>query len=637
MQEPQDLLSPPRPIFYEPFDSPLSTKRAKKQRSHRSVPRLVRTAPAVGRVFPRRYALQKPHFISFRSASDSVLEASRTYDDSSPETYFEQCFEQEKKIGEGSFGEVFRVRSKDDGRWYAVKRTIEPFRNASDREIKLREVQKHELLPKHPNLIEFVKAWEERGRLYIQTELCEYSLAEYADREHNIPEEQLWFYFADLASAVHHLHKHGLLHLDIKPENIFISHDHVCKLGDFGLIFDLKKDRKITAQEGDSKYLAPEVLNSTPDKPADIFSLGITMLELATDMDLPSRGEGWHILREGEIPEEFTHDLPPKLRYMIFWMMDPDPNKRPTADQLVQDTIIQRYLRIRHQWATPKLITALLDCASWLRYWIVFIISVLFFPLMSSIQKQFSVVRTPCKEPSERRVFLYDNRTPESPSGKSSSISHPVVQQLRLDNYEVNEEDLYRTYSRPYSRKINPITFDGYEGIDPNPRYRLNFNDDQIGATNSSADSSPSCRSSPEPVEPTVVLPQIKLNETSEKTKHFENDGKRRRIDLSPVGSKTRIISPHRLFFEDNQEGDLMTADEHRKRAVMSVPCRRPPRSQIWVKSRRPIPLDFSVLDSLTSSPQSDHHESNSIRHNCTVGRHVGDRGSSADELELDS
>ena len=71
---------------------------------------------------------------------------------------------------------VFRVKSKNDGKYYAVKRTIEPFRNSRDREMKLREVQKHELLPKHPNLVEFKCAWEEKGQLYIQTELCEYRL-----------------------------------------------------------------------------------------------------------------------------------------------------------------------------------------------------------------------------------------------------------------------------------------------------------------------------------------------------------------------------------------------------------------------------------------------------------------------------
>lgn len=70
------------------------------------------------------------------------------------------------------FFQVFKVRSKEDGRIYAVKKSIETFRSAADRMQKLSEVQKHEQLPKHPNLVQFVKAWEERGCLYIQTELC---------------------------------------------------------------------------------------------------------------------------------------------------------------------------------------------------------------------------------------------------------------------------------------------------------------------------------------------------------------------------------------------------------------------------------------------------------------------------------
>lgn len=70
--------------------------------------------------------------------------------------------------------QVFRVRSKQDGRQYAVKRAMSKFRNAKDRELKLNEVNKHETLPKHPNLVNFVRAWEERFRLYIQTELCQF-------------------------------------------------------------------------------------------------------------------------------------------------------------------------------------------------------------------------------------------------------------------------------------------------------------------------------------------------------------------------------------------------------------------------------------------------------------------------------
>ena len=76
------------------------------------------------------------------------------------------------KLGEGSFGEVFQVCSRDDGKMYAIKKSHQPFRGALDRKRKLAEVEKHERLAHHPNCVQFHKAWEERQKLYIQTELC---------------------------------------------------------------------------------------------------------------------------------------------------------------------------------------------------------------------------------------------------------------------------------------------------------------------------------------------------------------------------------------------------------------------------------------------------------------------------------
>ena len=76
-------------------------------------------------------------------------------------------------MGEGSFGEVYKVRSCDDGRLYAVKKSRQRFRGQWDRRQKLTEVEKHERLPTHPNCVKFYRAWEERECLYIQTELCE--------------------------------------------------------------------------------------------------------------------------------------------------------------------------------------------------------------------------------------------------------------------------------------------------------------------------------------------------------------------------------------------------------------------------------------------------------------------------------
>ncbi|VDN18569.1 unnamed protein product [Gongylonema pulchrum] len=255
------------------------------------------------------------------------------YDESCNLSFFEQAFSEQRCIGKGSFGEVFKALSKDDHRWYAVKISMEPFRSTGDREKKLREVQKHELLPKHPNLVSFVRAWEELGFLYIQTELCQCSLFDYKLKVGEIIESELWSFFADMALAVRYLHSHGLLHLDIKPQNVMVSFNGICKLGDFSLVLDIEKDSK-NEEEGDGKYLAPEVLQYGADKPCDIFSLGMTMIDICTDLELPSNGELWHGFRRNNIDHQFTKDMPQMLLNAVLPLLEMDPKKRPTADEI---------------------------------------------------------------------------------------------------------------------------------------------------------------------------------------------------------------------------------------------------------------------------------------------------------------
>ena len=227
------------------------------------------------------------------------------YNQSREDTYFRQAFDVQANIGSGSFGDVFRARCKEDGKMYAVKRSRVPFRGTTDRREKLEEVRKMESLPHHPNCVRFFRAWEERQYLYIQLELCATSLSQVAEAEHELPEATIWNYMVDLLLAIQHLHDNDLIHLDVKPDNILLSMDGVCKLGDFGLVVNVKENLG-DAIEGDSKYLAPEVLSGRFSKAADIFSLGVTLLELACDLDLPANGQLWHQLRSGSLPPGFS-------------------------------------------------------------------------------------------------------------------------------------------------------------------------------------------------------------------------------------------------------------------------------------------------------------------------------------------
>lgn len=324
-------------------------------------------------------------------------------------------FEIISKIGSGDFADVYQAKSLIDGQYYAIKRTSIPFTSQSDRLRKLQEVRNHQLLPPHPNCVRYYDSWEEDGFLYIQTELCKTSLNEIIEtsEEHKLPEHIVWNYLLDLLLAIKHLHDHDLIHMDIKPDNIFISFDGIAKLGDFGLmcscldlnsstisnistmptskattnnnnansmisttrlinnlhhdndddddiVFDSssfnhqlpndhddsgiinRSDESIDSiDEGDSKYLASETMQGKFTKAADIFSLGITIFEVASGLDLPKRGEVYHKLRHNEIEDLYFNGLSPELVRVIKMMMEEDYTKRPTVDNLLQLEAVQ--------------------------------------------------------------------------------------------------------------------------------------------------------------------------------------------------------------------------------------------------------------------------------------------------------
>uniref|UniRef100_A0A670ZF69 non-specific serine/threonine protein kinase n=1 Tax=Pseudonaja textilis TaxID=8673 RepID=A0A670ZF69_PSETE len=128
---------------------------------------------------------------------------------------------------------------------------LEKYISERDRQRKLAEVRKHERVGHHPNCVNFVQAWEERGQLYIQTELCPGTLLQYCEEYGPLSEWQVQAFLWDMLQGLRHLHDRNLLHMDIKPANIFVSSTNVCKLGDFGLMLELDSGDLRDAQEGD--------------------------------------------------------------------------------------------------------------------------------------------------------------------------------------------------------------------------------------------------------------------------------------------------------------------------------------------------------------------------------------------------
>ncbi|XP_072523603.1 membrane-associated tyrosine- and threonine-specific cdc2-inhibitory kinase [Salminus brasiliensis] len=372
-----------------PFSSSASSDSHSPQRllSHSLPPRPPsKGCPPLSRVFPQRRSPWTP-------LSCALIEnppPCSLYDPGRPQSFFNQCFINLGLIGRGSFGEVYKVKSLLDGRQYAVKRSVQRFRGEVERSRSIKEARNHERLHPHPHILGFSAAWEEGGHLYIQTELCCTSLLLHAEDQPSNPGEACaWDYLCDLLSALAHLHSQGFAHMDLKPANVFLTRSGRLKLGDFGLLLELpresedgetagenstekKKREKDDAQEGDPRYMAPELLRGEYGAAADVFSLGVSILELSCNIEVPKGGEGWQQLRKGCLPSEFTNALSSELQDVLRLMLAPEPRDRATVQQLLALPSVQKHrwrrqlsLRVRESWLSVLTLTQFILSAGW--------------------------------------------------------------------------------------------------------------------------------------------------------------------------------------------------------------------------------------------------------------------------------
>jgi len=145
-----------------------------------------------------------------------------------------------------------------------------------------------------------------------------------------------------IASGLHHIHRLGIVHLDLKPSNILVSDDGTAKIMDFGLAIESHKvfDRQI---RGTLHYMAPEVLKQDRvDSRADLYALGMTLYETVTGA-LPGYGRApidvirMHLDEEIRRPSSINPRIPVALEEIILKLLEKDPRHRfPSAAALLQ-------------------------------------------------------------------------------------------------------------------------------------------------------------------------------------------------------------------------------------------------------------------------------------------------------------
>lgn len=248
-----------------------------------------------------------------------------------------------EEIGKGGMGRVYKAEDLKLARTVAIKELVigDLLEEDLKKEIVARfkrEAQSAAAL-NHPNIVTIFDVIEEDNRHYISMEYaCGKTLKNLSDENYQYTLNELLDVLIQIASGMEHAHSKGIIHRDIKPDNIKIIEDNTIKIMDFGIAsMENKKDglTKRGALIGTLGYISPEQLynSNLVDNRSDIFSFGVMLYEMFTKK-LPFDGENigeiiMNIMTANPLPpSKYNINIHPILEKMIMKCLDKDPEKR---------------------------------------------------------------------------------------------------------------------------------------------------------------------------------------------------------------------------------------------------------------------------------------------------------------------
>jgi serine/threonine protein kinase len=245
-------------------------------------------------------------------------------------------------IAEGGMGTVYKGRNRDTGEIVAIKIVPEGMADNQTLQGRFQKEFKAASNLDHPNVVKALEYGVLGGRPYLVMEFVDgESLGQRIERDGRIPEAEAIRIIALAAQGLHHAHKSGMVHRDVKPDNIIVTKDGQVKLLDLGLVKEADNDINLTRTGrglGTPHFMAPEQFRNAKnaDVRCDIYSLGATLYQMVTG-ELPFKSMGpldaWMKKINNELmpPMQVVPELSERINWAILRAMSADSEKRPDS------------------------------------------------------------------------------------------------------------------------------------------------------------------------------------------------------------------------------------------------------------------------------------------------------------------
>ena len=249
------------------------------------------------------------------------------------------------KIGTGGMADVYKAKDHKLNRFVAVKVLKPEFREDTTFIRKFKSEAQAAAVLTHPNIVNVFDVGDDNGVYYIVMELIEgITLKEYISKKGKLSVKEATSIAIQVSMGLEAAHSHGIVHRDVKPQNIIISMDGKVKVTDFGIARAASSNTISSNVMGSVHYSSPEqVRGGYSDEKSDIYSLGITMYEMVTGK-VPFDGDTTvaiaikHLQEEIVPPSIYTPELPHSLEQIILKCTQKSSERRyESTGALIQD------------------------------------------------------------------------------------------------------------------------------------------------------------------------------------------------------------------------------------------------------------------------------------------------------------